>query len=59
MIVWREVGILRGIRNLFKMSKDNIEYKYILVDSWFGAKANLEYINDYLDELTILIRNSL
>jgi len=42
-------------RNLLNMSKDNnIQYKYILADNWFGAKDNLEYINDYLNKKFII-----
>lgn len=38
-------------RNLLKQARVNqIEFEYILADNWFGAKENMEFINDELNK---------
>ena len=38
-------------RTLLKQARVNqIEFEYILADSWFGAKDNMEFINNELDK---------
>jgi len=36
------------MRELFKVAIQNsIKFKYVLIDSWFSAKENFQYIRKY------------